>query len=354
MINSLDYKYFIFPLLTLIFYIFESKESIVKKHTYLLGIFLIFFLGFSKIGSDYKSYKWIYEAISSGVDLNYIHGEILYKQLNLLFSNFGFEFEFFKSVYLGVLLLLMYKYIEKLSISVPYSLFLLYCFYIIYLCSAFRQLAAMVACIAGFYYIRKNKGEIAILINIIALFIHSSSILPLSYFIFLNFKKIKVIKKKNIFWIILIISLLLRVTAGIFIPKLSFLFKIIGFDNQFSSYSNTVTILSIGLLARLFTAIVLICNLKILSKNKLIYNTYIFYFIGTIVYLIIPLELLTARLTNNSKIMEIFLIPYLIKRQKIFMNKVILSILFILLGLAIFINHLLKQGGYYPYQNLYF
>lgn len=349
--QKIDYIYYLFPLITFVISIFEFKNRKLKNYSIFYIIFLVIFLALSRIGSDYRSYEWIYNAIKNGVPLKYIHSEIGFKKMIQLFNYYNIEYEIFKSIYLGSLLIILGIYLKKISINLSYSYFLLYSFYIIYLCSAYRQLFVFVITIVSFYYYTKNKKKIPILLTGLALLIHGSSILGLLYFIFLKYKKNKIQLKKNILIILILGSLALRV---LFLKSGPLLSKIASLFGKASYFGESFSGIGIGLLARIIVCSLIILNLKKILKNRLIKNCFVFYYLGILLYIIFPFENILGRLTNNSKLLEIIILPYIIANQPKRENAIILFLVFSLIALAILTNQLLNQGGYYPYINLFF
>lgn len=343
MIYKIEPIYFYFQGLLLCLSLLNKK---IKFRGFIGGILFISFIGFSKIGADYLGYRDIYIAVSYAFEK--VHGEYLFKKLMLGYKFFDLSYDIFRWTYLNFLLGLLVFFIKKLSRNVFYSLFLIYSLYIIYLCSAYRQLFSMTMCFGGFYLIKKRKIDYGILLNFISLFIHGSSIFPLAYFIYIKKRKIK-IKQMEIF-LSFVVAFILRITLGRYIGKVAMILNI----GSLLPYLNDIVLISFGLLSRGTIGILIVMNYKKIRKNRFLLKIFYFYIIGIILYILIPFDLIAGRLFNNSRILEIILIPYIIMKQKSKSNKLIYFIIFTLISMAIFYNQLLKQGGYYPYTNILF
>lgn len=349
--QRIDYVYYLFPLMTFIISIFEFKNKKLKNYNIFYIAFLFIFLALSKIGADYKNYELIYNMIKDGIPLEYIHSEIGFKKLVQIFIYFNIEYEIFKSVYLGILLIVLGVYLKKISLNLSYSYFLLYSFYIIYLSSAYRQLLVFVITFISFYYYNKNKKNIPIILSGLTMLIHSSSILGLIYFIYLKLQSNRLKLQKNKLITLMVSSFFLRV---LFIKNGFLLNKIAIFFGKGGYFTENTTFIGIGLLARMVVCFLMILNIKKIKKNKLILSAFLFYYIGNLLYLSIPFELVIGRLTNNSKLLEVIILPYIIRKQSKKENAIILFLMISLIAFAIFTNQLLNQGGYYPYINIFF
>ena len=93
----------------------------------------------------------------------------------------------------------------------------------------------------------------------------------------------------------------------------------------------------------------------------------IYYFTGMFLYICIPLDFVMGRLMNNVSILSSILIPLIVYNMKIneketqvdyqryIQQKKDLFLCLIFLGIiavVILINQLMRQSGYYPYENI--
>lgn len=353
----IDSIYFIFPILCLV----GSMINIKLKNNNILNLFLlillIFFLGFSISGADYPSYMTIYNSIKNGVDLNLIHGEIGYKLLNKIAIIIGFDYVLFKIIYFTSIYMLLYLVLKKISCNIAYSLFLGYTGYLLYFLTINRQFLSMVFGIWSFYLYKNKSQKKAIFVNFLGVFIHITSIFPLLYLLFIKkFEKIKLSKISLIS--LCFLSYIARIFIGKYFFKLKFLFDIFRKGNHFEYYSNGIStrIFTLGLLNRIFFIFIFILFLKTIVKNKFIKSVFIFYYLGGIIYILIP-NFIIERLIMNSKIFEIILVPYLIYFNKVenisqFYKRLILFIVITTMSFLLLYNQLSKQLGYYPYKNI--
>lgn len=343
---QIDYVYFIFPFICLIC-------LILNKGSLFLLFYLIFFLGFSKVGPDYISYKSIFDQIENKVILNSIHGEILFKKYMQLFINLRLDYETFRIFHICISLSFICYFLFKLSKNRYYSLFILYCGYILYICSAYRQFITMAFLFAGVYLVKKNKINYAILLNTIGIGFHISSILQIIFFVFFKIKsKIKI--NKILIYYIIIICLLFRFLVGYFRNYIELFLTLFGRGDHFRFYVQELPSLSLpfGLLTRLISLLFVLFYYK--SKDSFEDKIFIMYVFSILLYVLFPFEAIMGRLTNNGRILECILFPSLINQQKNRINKIVIKNFIISYWILVLIAQLLRQGGYYPYVNLLF
>lgn len=342
---QIDYIYFIFSILCILIFF-------IKKYEYLLSIYLVIFLGFSKIGADYKGYLIHFNQHRSGVVLNKIHGELFFKLYMKFFSSIGVSYEFFRIFHIVLFISLICYFIYKISETYSLSLLILYSGYLIYLCSAYRQFISMVFVIIGIYFLKKSKINLAILINAFGMGFHISSILPLIFFIFYKFKE-RIIVNKKIIIILLIASLLLRFIMIYSADYIRIICEIIGREEHFNYYANELKLFPFGLLTRLIPFMFILIFYK--NKDDFQNKIFIMYAISMMLYFLFPFELIIGRLTNNGRILECLIFPILIRQyeDKKKIKKIIL-IFIIIYFMLVLTNQLLRQIGYYPYINILF
>ena len=344
--NQIDYVYFIFPFICLIC-------LILNKGSFFLLFYLIFFLGFSKVGPDYISYKYIFNQIENKVILNSIHGEILFKKYMQLFINLGLDYEVFRIFHICISLSFICYFLFKLSKNRYYSLLMFYCGYILYICSAYRQFITMAFLFAGVYFIKKNKISYAILLNTIGIGFHISSILQVIFFVFFKIKnKIKI--NKILICYTIIICLLVRFLVVYSRDYIELFLTLFGRENHFRFYVGELPSLSLpfGLLTRLIPVLFALFYYKF--KDNFEDKIFIMYVFSILLYILFPFEAIMGRLTNNGRILECILFPILINQQNSKINKIVIKIFVINYWILVLIAQLLRQGGYYPYVNILF
>ncbi len=342
---KVDCIYFLFPILCILLYF-------TKKYKVFLSLYLIAFLGFSKIGADYNGYLIHFNQHKANVLLNNIHGELFFKLYMKLFVKIGLSYEIFRVFHIVLFLSLICYFLYKLSKNYYCSLFILYCGYIIYLCSAYRQLISMAFVFIGLYLMKKRKYNLPILLNMVGINFHISSILLLLFFIFYKIKKIIKNINKKIIVFITIGCLILRFCMIYSVKYISIILNIIGKGVHFNIYTQSLQLLPFGLLTRLIPFIVVLTFYK--NRDNFENKIFIMYVFSILLYFLFPFEIIMGRLTNNGRILECILFPILIKQQNKKLNKNILKLFVITYFILVLINQLLKQYGYYPYINILF
>ena len=343
---QIDYIYFLFPILCILL-------SFTKKYKFFLSLYLIIFLGFSKIGSDYEGYLWHFNLHKIGVPLSQIHGELLFKLYMKLFVEMGLSYEVFRIFHLALFLSLICYFLYKLSENYYLSLFILYCGYLIYLCSAYRQFISMVFMFIGIYFIKIRRYNLAILLNGLGIGFHISSILSLFFFIFYKYKKsIKKIDKKIIVYL-LMMCLTLRFFMIYSVDYITIILNSIGRREHFKFYINSISLLPFGLLTRLIPFLVILTFYK--SKDNFENKIFIMYIFSMILYFLFPFEFIMGRLTNNGRILECILICSILKQQHLKINKIFIIVFINLYWILAFIRSLLMpKANYFPYINILF
>lgn len=340
-----DYSYFIFPILCIL--------PFLKKRKLLLSIYLIIYLVFSKVGADYSGYLMHFNQHIKKVPLKNIHGEILFKLYMKFFVNQGLSYEFFRIFHIALFLIIIMYSLYKISEDYILSLFIIYCGYIIYLISAYRQMVSMSLILLGLLLIKRNKYNKAIFLNILGIGFHTSSIYGVLFFLFFRFKnKIKI--NKSIIVVMFIISILGRI--GFLYSKgiIYNLLNLFGKGNHFLYYANDMKFLPFGLITRLIPFMVILFFFKIKKENYLTNQIFIMFIASNILYYLIPFYAIMGRLCNNGRFLDCLLLPLVINQQQNKINRIFLLIFTIGYYLLILTNQLIKQGGYYPYINVLF
>lgn len=340
--------YFIFPIICILF----SLGKQTKLKIIILFLFLTIFIAFSKIGSDYLAYEKQYELIKQGENLKNIHGEILFKVLMKFFTTIGFDYVWFRVFFFGSLYSILSFLIYKMSINYSYSFFITYCTYLIYICSAYRQFIVMVLIILSCYLFEKKKKITVLILLILTLFFHISGIVGLVYFIFLTIKKNKLSLNNKKILLLSIIVFILNIVLHIFKNWIILIAEIFNRKDHLIYYLDfNRSLISVGLFSRLFVLIVFIIFIKTIKNNELYVQMFYLYLFGIYIYILIPSELMAGRFSNNARIVEIFLLPYIIFKGNL-LEKIIKFIIFtIYLGVILYYQ-LKMQGGYYPYTNI--
>jgi len=347
--------YLIFPLCLIFLLLF--KES--KLKTCLIVIGFIFIFVFAETGADYNGYKEIYEKCLN----EEVHGEFLFVALCKCFKLIGVSYNCFRIIFLTSFIILFAYSLSNMTKNFTLSFLIAYLMYVVYFVSALRQFATMAILFYSLYlYLNKNKTIIPIILNIVAVFIHTLALVQLLVLTILIFYEKTIKKKKSIekgilkkwFLIVFFSCLVLRLILFV-VLKTSFGAILV----DFLPYKN-LSLINLGLISRV---VILICltNLYVGSKDSdnsnLLFSVY---FIGLLLYLIFPFELIMGRLINNIKMLEILLIPSLIssfelKKHGSNTKSVVFKICVITLIIAIcliFLSQLVVQIGYNEYVHM--
>lgn len=355
-LNNFHPIYLIFPLCLVFLLLF--KESKLKTVLIVLSFILIFV--FAETGADYDGYKHIY---TNALE-NQVHGEILFVSLCKFFSALEVSYNVFRIIFLSSFTILFAYSLNKLSKNFTLSFLISYLLYVIYFVSALRQFATMAILFFTLHlYLNKNKIALPITLNFIAIFIHRLAIVQLAILVFIILYE-KLIKKRNYIekqllkkWLIIIISACLITRVGIFV----LLRTSIGASLMRLLPYPELSIFNLGLIARV---VLLICltNLYVNSNDSPNTNLlFSVYFIGILLYLIFPSELIMGRLINNIKMLEILLIPSLIvsfniqevnSSKKSLVLKICLILLIVVIVL-IFFSQMINQSGYNSYTHMF-
>lgn len=341
-----DYSYFIFPIFSLL-PLKKNKKNII------LTVYLILYLGFSKIGKDRLGYMAHYIQHMNKAPLKSIHGEILFKLYMRVFVNLGIDYEIFRAFHIILFLIIICFFLYKISNNYTQSLFILYCGYIIYLCSGYRQMVSIAFVFWSINLMKNNKINMAILLNLIGMGFHISSIYPLICMIFIKFKKrIKLFTTESYF-ILMIIAYIFRILV---LNSENLIYKVlllIGREKYFYHYiENCGSMIDFGILTRVIplTLIILLYKRKNTFENKI----FLIYMISVILYIAIPFSLLAGRLFNNGRVLESLLFPIVIEESNSELNKKYLNVFVIVYFILVLLTQLLRQSGYYPYVNILF
>lgn len=380
--------FLIFPLILFVLAFIKRKNA--RSFAYFLcGLAYFFIFICSKNGADYTGYLSIFNSIENGVVFEEIHGEKLFLLFMKIFIDLGLGYDIFRIVFLSFFTLLFLYSAYKLSPSPILTFLLMFLSYIIYLISAYRQFAVMAITVYCFYiYLVKNKKIFPILLLIVGLFIHVSSIMPLVYFVCLNIfdrsKFVKINEKTNSislfakritknFIVIMVICLLFRIILY-YLLKIDSVGKFA--DKLVGSYPEK-TLFSVGLLSRTVTVFIISMCMKEFVNSKAVVTIYVYYFMCMMCYIVFPYENLMGRLMNAGRVMDVILIPIIAlekynsfkkyNRQTICyqnlrdvsfvgqnVSKKIILVFFLVITTVMYVYQLLTQGGYYPYVSMFF
>ncbi|WP_346678058.1 MULTISPECIES: EpsG family protein [Thomasclavelia] len=311
----------------------KFKSILFKINALLMGIMLIFRFG---QGSDYFSYMYIYSVLGKSNSLNQainypIHSEKLWKAINYIFAKMGVSYEIFILI-LSIFLFASFIYTINKYVNNYKILSLILSFhsiYLVYYMSAIRQGLVLAIFFTVLLDLFMNKKYIAYIFGVtICSFIHTSALALLIILI------IPKLNKKIIFYLF---------SGGILISSF------VIFSNGLINIINTVFLQFLERLVML--AIITYLYHKATSIDRVTKNFYYIYMIGFILYLVlIGNHLLSARGTMYFKAIEILIIPKLLTKNNVSIDRLIVYFgmcVMIFFLTAKNINAFLDEGNYY-------
>lgn len=355
-INS--WPYVILILFYLVLSVFEYKRIIGKKRIRIISaITFIFFWGFrGYIGSDWFQYLPFYQNLSNYNPLD-TRIEVGFYTLCFLFKKIGFNFLdliFFLTV-LNVSLLDNFFKEKKSNISLVYASVIV--FFPIAIIDTLRNFLSICLFLQAlkFYETRKKT---AYLFLFIAITVHSSAILFLPIFLFLNknyFSKRKIIFFFS-FGMVIYFSEIQYIK-----PFISFLGNLLGgrYSQLVSAYLSSDVYgvsygIKLGILEKLFFGLIVIYNYSYITLNKVV-PPYIFnsFFIFIFIYLYLnELDVFINRLTILFFYAYVTIVSsfhFLIKKRKYRFS--VFSVITVLLLLKAYISF---NVDIYKYSNTLF
>jgi hypothetical protein len=325
----------------------------------------------SETGSDFESYRILYEQVGKNIPLSEIHGENLFLFLMRISNNLGLSYYAFRVVYLSAILGVFLNAVNKMTPNFALTFFMLMLGFIIYVVSAYRQFATMAFLLYAFYFLLyKRKALAAVLFAVVATLFHISGVIGLVFILahcILRPNWVQTAKKYFTgSFMYLLIAVAFAFRLFIYFYGSRFFYSFVG------AYPDTV-ILSFGVLSRLVVLVFVASQIRIFAKTnqdakltKKVCTLYGFYFISLLLYFAFPFELVMGRLTNNARILDIILIPHILhyflaqrkqlptkersKTRRI--NFAAMSVVAVYGAMYIF--QLLMQGGYSNYTHFLF
>ncbi|MEB8121490.1 EpsG family protein [Staphylococcus xylosus] len=346
---------------------------------FLIGVILIFLPKYHKIsafiftafllilalfrygvGNDFFAYKYLYNIYTKTIlyEINHPEAreEILFRIITTIFNNLDFSYLVYLSFYSIISLYCIYKVCIKYSIHAQLSMLTFYSFfYFVWIFSGIRQGIAIAVGILLVLYCFENKKNVlfVFLISILSL-VHSSAIV----LIFLYFLA-KLNWKKTQLFFIFIISLIISILPVNFLTVLTL------FSDRINSYKINENIISLdfqSIIRILLVTTVFVFYRQIKKINEIHYFILKFYILGICLYFLFKdIELVAARLSIYSRVLEMILIPailYVINKKYVLITLVII----ILLITISFNKELIGMGEnaiynsskwYVPYTNIF-
>lgn len=338
--------YIIFPLiLAILCLVRETKTKVI-----IITVLYIIFFVCAETGADYINYEMIYKECFS----ENVHGEIGYILLCRCCVTLKLSYNLFRVLFLTLFTILFVFSVYKLSNKFTLSFLLVFIVYPIYLVSAYRQFATIAIFLFSLYlFLVKEKKFLAIIFNVIAVFFHTMAIFQFVLLLVLYFYEKSIGTRKNIervflkkyIFHIITICVIIRLSLFVILVKT----PIGKFIERLVSYKE-FSLINLGFVSRVFE-MVLLTNLYCIStENKNIDLMFSLYFIGLILYLLIPAELIMGRLINNIRFLSVILIPkFLFSYNKDIHSKnliIKITTVLIVIYVCVFTAQLINQEGY--------
>ena len=324
---------YILFLSSIIFFTPLTKKSDEQKVTFFFYV-IIFFIACTRfgVGVDYFSYYNIYRAMPVGspgslfIRLLTLYTEPGFSLLMMIFRYFNMSFIQFIALCACISLVMIFSTIQKYSNNKIISFFIFYShYYLVYIESIVRQGIAMAIFLYAFFSFIDNKKTIKyILFILLGMTFHVSIVIALFIPI--------IIKLKNKYFLspfpLIVLSIFSFLCGYIFfLPFLNLFLSETPFS-RYLRYSNSNNVNISAVLFRMFKLVfiyIIYFRVKkhLLPEDKLVLKIYI---IGLLFYFFICQMSLLSRMSNYFMILEIILIPNMIKHlsknEKIFMVNV--------------------------------
>ena len=312
-----------------IFSIFSFLEIITKDKKkfkiifFILILFMIFFVSLRDgtiVGTDSPVYYQFYLDTLPPV-------EIGYKYLNTIFSNIGFQYNFFLLFINSIIMINIARFIKLNSYYLILPLFIYFSdFYYYYNFSGIRQAVAISFVALSVYYIFEGKKLYPFVLICIAATFHISSIIFLAAF-FLPRQKMDMIKYIKMLSMVILATLF----ASYIIENIPYLNqKFLYYSTLQEQPDNILFNYYVGIIKRLMVLLaVFLVYRQFFSENKniFLYNLYLIGFIVYVVsYLISPD--FGVRFGSYFIVLDCILIAKYIYAANSQTNKVVLFLLF--------------------------
>lgn len=343
---------YILILLNMVLFFFLKNRKL-EKLLFILFIVILSVLAGTRlnVGVDYISYINIFENVNSNLEIRGVEKLFLFIVYTLK-NNYYLKNESIFLVFSIINFFLLYRFvIRNLNSNLFISLFIWYTFYFLRLdMGQFRFELAILICLNLIFYFEKASYIKFLLGVLFSFFIHKTSII---YFSVLLVKS-KILKKKNIFFIIIfsffigkiIISSNVLVLVGNLVNSLKLKSMVYGksvYEVGFSFYQLYIILIFI------FLSFYKTKNFRInLYKN--IYNLGVCFY-----FLFINLAIFSDRMSLIFIIIQIVLYPLVINDMRKRNNKIIILLFIIVISSYVFFNSLLNSiETHIPYNSWLF
>lgn len=357
--------YFIFIILLFLAYIeILSNNKRFSQGFFFFIIIIFFILSFIRweTGTDWDNYYFPFQRIKIPWESltdeysNFELGMMFLYNLAKTLSNSYTMMLFIE----GLILYSTLSYaITKYSI---YPIFSILMYYTMSLAGIFfvRQNIAMCILLCAIPYIINRKFIKFCLVVIIASLIHRTALFFLiAYPLFYKYYDLKRILFLLIFFTIIGIAIgkiliiyLSSLNLGIITAKLN-AYLLAGSNESYTTYSAT-SVLIRGLINRSFLIVLYLSILeKYRIKDKILNGFINLNLLGVIFYVILtPISFSLGRITAYFDIIQIFILPYLLKKSNYYTKHIFLIILTLYLGFRLFIIISSFPDEYIPYKTI--
>lgn len=354
--------------ISLLFLFIASLDKRNKEHRYtklflLIGLSFIFLLTSLRfeMGTDYGTYKYIFENIEPyfSIDVEKTINFLNFDTLQVLFvsllkglnnsSIFVFATYAFLSVFLLFRPIVNYSHYPLLS-----SLLFLNLYTLPLLFNGMSQGLVQAAFLYLLLTKNKRSRKQIFWLSLSALFLtffHRTGLLIIP--VFLIYKYVKVDTKTYLTVLVVVAVLkLFSLDIIVFESLLNYVFpedliKAMQFYNQRFEVPNT----SIQIIYRLFLILPMFLSIRHIQNSLRFRQIFLLYFIGFVAFIIFDfLGLFMARINLFFRILEIFLIPYIIWVSPKHI-KPLLFLYYIIITTFVLISNFSKTA-YYPYKSI--
>lgn len=355
------YLYIIFGLISLLSF---SEMNLGRRFgkiaviPIILIFYLLSFLRWER-GTDWASYNFIFENISSNEYLQMMYEFLFIKLNSIIYSTTG-DFSVLLFVEASIIFFCFFYIIRKYSEAPIFSVLV---WFSVSLASVFftRQAIAVAICVFALHFIIQRKVYLFLLTVFIAMLFHKSALIffPAYWIYTLNLSKKQII-------VILIGSCVLTSVAGSLLTTIgssglgslserSTVYMEAGTDDAFgSSYSPMETMIR-GVSYRLFLIAIFIIFLFENYEKAQFRGLFNLYLMSVVLFILfVPISVALIRFSGYYEIFQIFLYPILIlqTKNKIIKNLVLL-LLIVYLGFKFYGVIFAYKDLYIPYKSIF-
>lgn len=309
-------------------------KSINKSHKILVIIFLTFFIGLRDfgIGTDTNVYIYDYFINAKYIDnitelINHDKGDkgfLLLAVIARIFGNDTQNLLLFTALFIYTFTLYSIKQFKYNNIKISLTIFLfLWCFtFLNDSMNAMRQFCAMSIVLCGFSYLLNRNWKVYVLLQFLAFFMHSSSVIALPLLGIYYFSSYPNKKKRNLITIIFLLCLLLSIGSIFTLLPLLANWGIISvtYADRYGAYSefSSVNIFGPAFIAKTTIIYLLIYYNKKRNaiNDKIAYLSYTIHSIAFILKLTAFFVIYLSRISLYYDYIDIYLLAIILTNNK--------------------------------------